>query len=91
MAYLLLYVDDIILTASSDDLHKSIISRLSSEFAMKDLGPLSYFLGIAVTRHDSGLFLSQKKYADEILERAGMSSCKSCPTPVDTKPKLSAK
>jgi len=91
LAYLLLYVDNIILTASSDDLPKSIISRLSSEFAMKGLGPLSYFLGIAVTRHDGGLFLSQKKYADEILERAGMSSCKSCPTPVDTKPKLSAK
>lgn len=91
MAYLLLYVDDIILTASSDDLRKSIISRLSSEFAIKDLGPLSYFLGIAVTRHDGGLFLSQKKYVDEILERAGMSSCKSRPTPVDTKLKLSAK
>jgi hypothetical protein len=91
IAYILLYVDDIILTTSSDDLRKSIISRLSSEFAMKDLGPLSYFLGIAVTRHNDGLFLSQKKYADEILERAGMSSCKSCPTPVDTKPKLSAK
>jgi hypothetical protein len=91
MAYLLLYVDDIILTTSSNNLRKSIISRLSSEFAMKDLGPLSYFLGIAVTRHNGGLFLSQKKYADEILERAGMSSCKSCPTPVDTKPKLSVK
>ena len=63
MAYLLLYVDDIILTASSDKLHQSIISRLSSEFAMKDLGHLSYFLGIAVTRHAGGLFLSQKKYA----------------------------
>jgi len=73
MAYLLLYVDDIILSTSSEDLRKSIISRLSSEFAMKDLGPLSYFLGIAVTRHDGGLFLSQKKYADEILKRAGMS------------------
>ncbi|XP_050874988.1 uncharacterized mitochondrial protein AtMg00810-like [Lathyrus oleraceus] len=91
MAYLLLYVDDITLTASSDNLCQSIISRLNSEFAMKDLGPLNYFLGIAVTRHDGGLFLSQKKYADEILERAGMSSCKSCPTLVDTKPKLSAK
>jgi hypothetical protein len=91
MAYLLLYVDDIILTVSSDNLRQSIISRLSSEFAMKDLGPLNYFLGIAVTRHDGGLFLSQKKYADEILERAGVSSRKSCPTLVDTKLKLSAK
>jgi len=89
IAYLLLYVDDIILTTSTDVLRTSIISLLSSEFAMKDLGPLSYFLGISVTRHSGGLFLSQKKYAEEILERAGMSSCKSCPTPVDTKSKLS--
>uniref|UniRef100_A0A3Q7J7B5 Reverse transcriptase Ty1/copia-type domain-containing protein n=1 Tax=Solanum lycopersicum TaxID=4081 RepID=A0A3Q7J7B5_SOLLC len=43
MAYILLYVDDIILTASSDKLHHSIISRLSSEFAMKDLRHLIYF------------------------------------------------
>ncbi|XP_050902006.1 uncharacterized mitochondrial protein AtMg00810-like [Lathyrus oleraceus] len=91
MAYLLLYVDDIILIASFDDLRKSIISRLSSEFAMKDLGPLHYSLGIAVTRHDGGLFLSQKKYANEILQRAGMSSSKSCPTLVNTRPKLSTK
>ena len=58
---------------------------------MKDLGLLNYFLGIAVTRHFGGLFLSQKKYAEEIIERAGMASCKPCPTSVDTKPKMSAK
>ncbi|XP_060216786.1 uncharacterized mitochondrial protein AtMg00810-like [Lycium barbarum] len=90
MAHLLLYVDDIILTTSSDDLRKSIMTLLSSEFAMKDLGPLSYFLGIAVTLHAGGLFLSQKKYAEEIIERASMSSYRPSATPVDTKPKLSA-
>ncbi|KAK4338578.1 hypothetical protein RND71_043065 [Anisodus tanguticus] len=63
---------------------------LNSEFAMKDLGPLSYFLGIAVIRHTCVLFLSQMKYAAEIIERASMSSCKSTFTPVYTKPKLSA-
>jgi hypothetical protein len=88
-AYILLYVDDIILTASSDALRDCIMSKLSSEFAMKDLGPLSYFLGISVTKHPGGLFLSQRKYAKEIIERAGMSSCKPSPTPVDTKAKLS--
>lgn len=58
LAYILLYVDDITVTASSDALHKSIISFLSSEFAMKALGPLSYFLSITITRHAGGLFLS---------------------------------
>ncbi|XP_056692048.1 uncharacterized mitochondrial protein AtMg00810-like [Spinacia oleracea] len=90
MAYILLYVDDIILTASTHSLRLSIMAHLASEFAMKDLGPLNYFLGIAVTRHTGGLFLSQRKYAEEIIERAGMSSCKPSSTPVDTKPKVSA-
>ena len=62
MAYILLYVDDIILTASFDAIRKSIISLLSSEFAMKDQGSLSYFLGIAVTHHACSLFLSQLKW-----------------------------
>jgi hypothetical protein len=45
IAYILLYVDDIILAASSNTLRQSIMAQLSSEFAMKDLGPLSYFFG----------------------------------------------
>ena len=67
IAYLLLYVDDIVLTASSDTLRQSIMHKLSSEFAMKDLGPLSYFLGIVVTRTSVSLFLSQPKNDAEIL------------------------
>ena len=41
IAYLLLYVDDIIITNSSDLLCQSIMAKLSSQFAMKDLGPIS--------------------------------------------------
>ncbi|GJU92197.1 ribonuclease H-like domain-containing protein [Tanacetum coccineum] len=52
-AYLLLYVDDIVLTASSESLLQQIISLLHQEFAMTDLGPLNYFLGIYVTRDSS--------------------------------------
>nr|XP_020172578.1 uncharacterized mitochondrial protein AtMg00810-like [Aegilops tauschii subsp. strangulata] len=55
---------------------------------MKDLGDLHYFLGIRVTRSPSGFFLSQQQYADDILERAGMDSCKTVATPVNTKAKL---
>jgi hypothetical protein len=89
LAYILLYVDDIILITSSHELRKFIMTLLTSEFAMKDLGPLSYFLGIAVTRHAGRLFLSQSTYAGEIIARAGMASCKPSATPVDTKQKLS--
>jgi hypothetical protein len=90
LAYLLLYVDDIILTASSSTLLQQIMAKLSSEFAMTDLGDLHHFLGISVTRSSDGLFLSQRQYAVDILQRAGMAECHSTATPVDTQAKLSA-
>ncbi|XP_074270687.1 uncharacterized protein LOC141594577 [Silene latifolia] len=89
-AYLLLYVDDIILVTSSAALRERIIAQLRSEFAMTDLGPLNYFLGISAIRHTHGLFLHQRKYTEEILARANMTNCKAAQTPVDTKSKLSA-
>ncbi|KAK1677279.1 hypothetical protein QYE76_038127 [Lolium multiflorum] len=89
-AYLLLYVDDIIITASTTALLQQLLDRLHSEFAMTDLGDLHYFLGIAVTRSSSGLFLSQKQYATDVLQRAGMAECHPSTTPVDTQAKLSA-
>lgn len=56
---------------------------------MKDLGPLNFFLGIAITRTPESLFLSQSKYSNSILEQDGMSSCRPSATPIDTKGKLS--
>ncbi|GKA33081.1 ribonuclease H-like domain-containing protein [Tanacetum coccineum] len=88
VAYLLLYVDDIILTASSTALLQRIITLLHSEFAMTDLGSLNYFLGVSAQRSKSGLFLSQSKFVEEILERAHMQHCNLCKTPVDTESKL---
>jgi hypothetical protein len=87
--YLLLYVNDIVLTASTADLLQRTITALQREFAMKDLGPLHHFLGITAERRPQGLFLHQRQYAIDILERAGMSDCKPCSTPVDTQAKLS--
>ncbi|GJZ35838.1 ribonuclease H-like domain-containing protein [Tanacetum coccineum] len=88
IAYLLLYVDDIVLTTSSTTLLQQITGSLHQEFSMTDLGSLNYFLGISVTRDSSGMFLSQKKYAVEILERASMVNCNPSRTPVDTESKL---
>ncbi|GJT63307.1 ribonuclease H-like domain-containing protein [Tanacetum coccineum] len=88
IAYLLLYVDDIILTASFKILLQQIIASLHQEFAMTDLGPLNYFMGISVTRDSSGLFLSQNKHVVEILDRTHMVNCNPSWTPIDTKSKL---
>lgn len=49
------------------------ISKMSSEFVMEDLGPLSYFLGIFVSRRPKRIFLCYKKYGEEMIERARMS------------------
>lgn len=83
IAYLLLYVDDIILTGSSKSLLEKITSSLKKEFPMSDLGRLKFFLGIKVDYNKAGLFLSQSHYATEIIARAGMTECKPISTPAD--------
>lgn len=90
LAYLLLYVDDIVIIASDPALLDLIISCLSGEFAMSDLGPLHHFLGISITWDNGDMFLSQAQYARDILHRAAMTACNPCSTPVDTSSKLSA-
>ena len=56
---------------------------------MKDLGVLHHFLGVTVEPRSSGLFLHLRQYTLDILERAGMTDCNPCSTPVDTQGKLS--
>jgi hypothetical protein len=88
--YLLLYVDDTVLTASSPGLLHHIVSCLQQEFAMKDLGALHQFLGVTVEHRPQGMFLHQRQYTIDLLERAGMAECKPYVTPVDTQGKVSA-
>ncbi|GKC16629.1 ribonuclease H-like domain-containing protein, partial [Tanacetum coccineum] len=64
------------------------IASLNNEFDITDLKALNYFLGISVDRTSTSLFLSQKKYALQLLERAHMVNCNPSQTQVDTKSKL---
>ncbi|RVW62417.1 putative mitochondrial protein [Vitis vinifera] len=84
-----LVLDDILLTGSSTALVSTFIQRLSSEFAMKDLGQIHYFLGIEISQTADGLHLSQSHYALTILERANMVDCKPMSTPLEVKTKTS--
>ncbi|GJX58131.1 ribonuclease H-like domain-containing protein [Tanacetum coccineum] len=63
---------------------QQLIDSLHREFDMIDLGALNYFLGISVVR----VFLSQRKYPLQLLERAHMVNCNPSRTPVDTESKL---
>ncbi|GKD92218.1 ribonuclease H-like domain-containing protein [Tanacetum coccineum] len=65
-----------------------IMDSLHKEFDSTDLGALNYFLGISATRHSTCLFLCQKKYALQLLERAHMVHCNPSQTLVDTESKL---
>ncbi|GJU56982.1 retrovirus-related pol polyprotein from transposon RE1 [Tanacetum coccineum] len=80
--YLLVYVDDLILTGNNESLLTSFTTRLNQEFAIKDLGDLSYFLGLEVSYTNDGLFLSQAKYATDVLTRAALLDSKPVSTPL---------
>ncbi|KAI5315074.1 hypothetical protein L3X38_044250 [Prunus dulcis] len=78
---LLLYVDDIIITGSASGAITQVISALTTEFDIKDLGLLHYFLGIQITKTATGLFLSQTKYVADLLVKSEMFDAKPCDTP----------
>lgn len=80
--YLLVYVDDIIITRSSPTAVRDFIDLISKRFALKDLGDLSYFLGIEVTRSSSGVVLSQRKYFSDLLHLTRMAGAKPTATPL---------
>ncbi|GJQ98519.1 ribonuclease H-like domain-containing protein [Tanacetum coccineum] len=88
VAYLLIYVDEIILTASFPVLLQQIIGSLHNKFDMIDLGELNYFLGIYATRTPTCLFLFHNKYALQLVKLAHMVNCNPSRTPVDTESKL---
>jgi hypothetical protein len=89
--FLLIYVDDIIVTSSSSEAITSLLFDLRSDFALKDLGDLHYFLGIEVKKvKDGGILLIQKKYAAHILAKADMSKCKTVGTPLPMSEQYSA-
>lgn len=82
----LVYVDDIVMTGSNDAYITELISLLSTKFVLKDLGVLHYFLCLEVHYQGDVLFLSQSKYATDLLTKAGMLECKPNSSPSSSKP-----
>jgi histone deacetylase 1/2 len=68
-----------------------LVHQLGTSFALKDLGPLHYFLGVEVhTPSRGGLLLSQRKYVSELLLKAGLQKCARVTTPMVASETLSA-
>ncbi|XP_028948155.1 uncharacterized mitochondrial protein AtMg00810-like [Malus domestica] len=79
---LLLYVDDIILTGSSSVKVQNVVQELSTVFDLKDLGRLTYFLGLQIQYKSNGdIFVHQAKYIKDLIHKSGMDSCKPAATP----------
>ena len=81
--FVTIYVDDLIIGGDHLDEVEHIKGLLKQEFEMKDLGELRFFLGIEIIRTKTGIWLSQRKYALDMLAKYGMSNCKPISIPLD--------
>ena len=85
---LLIYVDDILITGNDPASISATKKFLHSRFNLKDLGNLKYFLGIEVSTSKKGIFISQQKYALEIIEDVGLLGAAPITTPMERGLKL---
>ena len=87
---MIVYVDDIILTGDDMTEIERLKKALASEFEIKDLGELKYFLGMEFARSKKGIFVSQRKYVLDLLKETGLMGCKPAETPIEPNLKLEA-
>ena len=88
--YVLIYVDDIIITCSKAMAIDDLLHQLSSDFAVKDLGKLNFFLGNEVLENATGIILSQQRYILDILKRTNMQDAKPVSSPMASSTSLIA-
>ncbi|KAG6401074.1 hypothetical protein SASPL_137919 [Salvia splendens] len=81
---IVIYVDDILVASSDDAQITSFKEFLTNHFKYKDLGSPKYFLGIEIARNPSGIFISQHKYALDLVTDAGLLGCKPSNIPMDS-------
>ena len=81
--FVAIYVDDIIIACKSVKHIIEIKNALRSKYNMKDLGELSYFLGVKVTQNDGKIFINQAAYTNMLLTKFNFDNCKPVSTPAD--------
>ena len=86
--FVLVYVDDIVITGTDDSLIAHLKQHLQQSFHMKDLGNLAYFLGLEIKVDTHGLFVSQHKYAMDLVAAAGLQEVPPLDTPMELNVKL---
>lgn len=83
MVVLLIYVDDIVVTGSDQDVISRIKHLLHSTSQMKELGYLTYFLGLEVHYHHEGVFINQQKYIQDLVQLVGFTNATHVDTPME--------
>ena len=78
---IVLYVDDLLITGSSISAIATVKTTLHDRFSMTDMGLLHYFLGLEIRQSNSGIKMTQPKYAKDLLVKFQMTDCKPATTP----------
>lgn len=86
--YVLVYVDDILVTGNDNNVIARVLHSLADRFSIKDPTDLHYFLGIEATRTKKGLHLMQRRYILDLLAKNNMTEAKQVSTPLPSSPKL---
>ncbi|RVW75058.1 Retrovirus-related Pol polyprotein from transposon RE2 [Vitis vinifera] len=84
ICYFLVYVDDLVITGNDIQFVDHIIQKLGENFSLKDMGNLSFFLGVEVIPTHAGLFLSHHQYIRDLLSTTNMLGAKDVSTPLST-------
>ena len=83
-----IYVDDIMFGSTSPSKVQESVNQMREEFEMSMVGELNFFLGLQVKQTESGIFISQSKYAKNLVQRFGLEKAKHFKTPMSTTLKL---
>ena len=81
-------MDDILLTGNDLTEIQRVKDCLLQQFRIKDLGDLKYFLGIEFSRSKAGIYMSQRKYALDILQDTGLTGARPDKFPMEQYLKL---
>ena len=82
------YVDDIIFRSTKDELAQKFSKLMQDEFEMSMIGELNQFLGLQIRQQESGIFISQSKYAKNLVKKFGLESASLVRTPMSPNVKL---